>query len=320
MNKLIDPTDRIFVCGHRGMVGSAIVRRLKMSNYGSSEQGSILIASRLDLDLEDVTAVNIWMKENKPDVVILAAAKVGGIYANSTYPKDFLLNNLKIQNNVIESSFYNGVRRFCFLGSSCIYPKFAKQPITEDSLLTGELEATNEPYAIAKIAGIKLIEALIKQYDFDGFSLMPTNLYGPGDNYHVQNSHVMAAFIRRFCEAADQSLSNVTCWGSGRPRREFLHVDDLADAIVFCLESWKPDPLEPSFLNVGAGNDLTIYDLAHKVALAAGFRGEISWDHSKPDGTPRKLLEISKLVSKGWLPKISLDQGIKNTIEDWRQS
>ena len=320
MKNLIHSNDHIFVAGHKGMVGSAITRKLLFKGYGETGGGKILTASRKELDLEDASAVDFWMNSNKPDVVILAAAKVGGIYANSTLPTDFILKNLKIQNNVIESSWRNGVRRFCFLGSSCIYPKFAPQPINEESLLSGQLEATNEPYAIAKIAGIKLVEALRSQHNFDGFSLMPTNLYGPGDNYHPNNSHVMAAFIRRFSEAAaDTSTSQLTCWGSGEPRREFLHVDDLADAVLFCLESWSKDLSNPSFLNVGSGSDLTIHELAHKVALHAGFQGEIIWDETKPDGTPKKLLDISRLSAKGWSAQISLNEGIKTTIQDWRK-
>ena len=315
MKKLIQNLDRIFIAGHKGMVGSAILRHLKVAGYQNT-----LTISRSDLDLRHTESVQKWMTRNKPNVVVIAAAKVGGIYANSIAPTEFLLDNLKVQNNIIESAWQNGVRRLCFLGSSCIYPKFAKQPITEESLLTGELEPTNSSYAIAKIAGIKLIESLRSQYGFDGFSLMPTNLYGPGDNYHPQNSHVMAAFIRRFCMAADNSLSTVTCWGSGKPRREFLHVDDLAAAVIFSLEFWQKDLRNPSFLNVGTGEDITIKELAEKVADAAGFSGKIHWDTSKPDGTPRKLLDVSRILGKGWQPKISLNKGIKSVIDIWRDS
>ena len=314
MSNLIDLSDRIFVAGHNGMVGRAIVRRLKKSGYGNKDTGSILTVSREEVDLRNQQAVNKWMISNKPDIVILAAAKVGGIYANYNFPADFILDNLKIQTNIIEASWKSAVRRLCFLGSSCIYPKFADQPIKEESLLSGELESTNEPYAIAKIAGIKLIEALRLQYNFDGFSLMPTNLYGPGDNYHPKNSHVMAAFIRRFLKAVDDSSSHVTCWGSGSPRREFLHVDDLADAVLFCLKSWPKDLNNPSFLNVGTGEDLTIKDLAYQVALASGFKGQIMWDPSKPDGTPRKLLDISRMTAHGWSARITLSDGIQSTI------
>ena len=318
MTGLINSSDRIFVAGHKGMVGSAIMRKLRNRGYGINGEGVLLTVDRSELNLEDFSAVNNWMSINQPTVVVLAAAKVGGILANASFPTEFLLKNLKIQVNVIESSWIHKARRLCFLGSSCIYPKFADQPISEDSLLTGELERTNEPYAIVKICGIKLVESLRKQYDFDGFSLMPTNLYGPGDNYHPHNSHVMASFIRKFCQAADQSATDVTCWGSGKPRREFLHVDDLADAVIFCLESWQPDIKNPNFLNVGTGKDLTIYELAQRVSSAAGFKGHIIWDGSKPDGTPRKLLDVTKLTAKGWKPKIGLDQGIAQTIENWR--
>ncbi len=319
MSLLLNSQDRIFVAGHKGMAGSAILRRLKYRGYGSSGSGALLTVDKSDLDLRDSSAVEKWMNLRKPTIVILAAAKVGGIYANASYPTEFLLDNLKIQNNVIESAWKNDVRRFCFLGSSCIYPKYAAQPIKEESLLEGSLESTNEAYAIAKIAGIKLIEALRKQHNFDYFSLMPTNLYGPGDNYHPKNSHVMAALIRRFCEAVENKSSIVNCWGSGKPLREFLHVDDLANAVVFCLEHWSLDLEEPSFLNVGTGMDLSIQALANKVALASGYEGRINWDSSKPDGTPRKLLDVSRLHSKGWKAGISLEDGIRNTILEWKR-
>ena len=320
MNKLINKSDRIFIAGHNGMVGSAIVRCLSKHGFGEKGIGRILTVSREEVDLTDYSSINNWIIANKPTIVIIAAAKVGGIKANYTFPTDFLLNNLKIQNNIIESAWRNQVKRLCFLGSSCIYPKFASQPIVEDSLLTGALEPTNEPYAIAKIAGIKLLEALRRQYNFDSFSLIPTNLYGPGDNYHPQNSHVMAAFIRRFCSAANTALTKVTCWGTGRPRREFLHVDDLAEAVLFCLQSWKYNCEEPSCLNVGTGSDLSIKELAYTVASQAGFNGDIFWDESKPDGTPQKLLDISRLSSKGWKAQISLEEGIRGTIESWQRS
>ncbi len=314
MTGLLGPEDRIFIAGHKGMAGSAIFRRLLASGYGFSGGGELLTVSRKELDLSDSFAVKNWMVNKRPSVVILAAAKVGGIYANKTYPVDFLLENIKIQTNVIEAAWQNGVRRLCFLGSSCIYPKFADQPIREESLLTGALEPTNQWYALAKISGIKLVEALHQQHDMDAFSLMPTNLYGPGDNYHPRNSHVMAALIRRFCEARKDNVQTVTCWGSGKPRREFLHVDDLADAVVFCLESWKREIDEPSFLNVGTGIDLTIRELAEKISGVVGFCGQIFWDESKPDGTPRKLLDVSRLLSKGWKARISLDEGIAETV------
>tara|TARA_B100002051_G_scaffold276265_1_gene323558 strand:- start:2505 stop:3416 length:912 start_codon:yes stop_codon:yes gene_type:complete len=296
------------------MAGSAISRALTAKGYKNH-----LKATRRELDLTESAAVEEWFKNQKPDVVILAAAKVGGILANNNYPADFILDNLKIQNNVIEAAWRHGVRRLLFLGSSCIYPKFAEQPIKEESLLTGSLEQTNEWYAIAKIAGIKLCHALRIQHGFDAISLMPTNLYGPGDNYHPNHSHVMAALIRRFTEAARNRTDEVTCWGTGSPRREFLHVDDLANAAVFCLETWKytPEQDEAPFLNIGTGTDISIKELAELIAIATGFKGAIKWDTSKPDGTPRKLLDISQAQTLGWQPTISLKAGIESTIDDY---
>jgi GDP-L-fucose synthase len=291
MINLITPADRIFVAGHRGMAGSAICRALQRAGYGQ-----ILIASREELDLLDGAAVERWFADHRPTVVVLAAAKVGGIQANSSYPADFLLENLKIQTHVIETAWRSGVRRLLFLGSSCIYPKFAEQPIREEALLTGALEPTNAWYAIAKITGIKLCEALRRQHGFDAISLMPTNLYGPGDNYHPTNSHVLPALIRRFHEAAEANAPSLTCWGTGTPLREFLHVDDLGEACVFTLERWQPAPEELQFLNVGTGVDLTIRELAEAVAAATGYQGEIHWDASKPDGTPKKQLDVSRLA------------------------
>ena len=316
---LINPADRIYVAGHRGMAGSAICRALMAKGYGESVGGALLTAARSELDLLDPVAVGDWFAANKPDVVILAAAKVGGIHANATYPADFLLDNLKIQNHVIETAWRSGVRRLLFLGSSCIYPKFAEQPISEDALLTGALEPTNEWYAIAKIAGIKLCEALRQQHGFDAISLMPTNLYGPGDNYHPTNSHVMAALIRRFHGAKESNAPSVTCWGTGTPLREFLHVDDLGEACVFALEHWIPASTEPSFLNVGSGMDLPIADLADQVAAAWGYGGSISWDPTKPDGTPRKLLDVSRLKAMGWSARIPLVEGIHLTVDNYSQ-
>ena len=234
-------------------------------------------------------------------------------------PRDFLLENLKIQTHVIETAWRSGVRRLLFLGSSCIYPKFAEQPIKEESLLTGELESTNESYAIAKISGIKLCQALRQQHSFDAISLMPTNLYGPGDNYHPENSHVLPALIRRFHEAAESNASNVVCWGTGSPLREFLHVDDLGEACVFALKHWQPGPDELSFLNVGTGVDLSIRDLAEAVANATSYSGNIHWDSSKPDGTPKKQLDVSRMVSMGWRARIPLDEGLANTVQSFRQ-
>jgi len=263
--------------------------------------------------------VQQWFNGHQPTVVVLAAAKVGGIYANATYPADFLLENLKIQTHVIELAWRFGVRRLLFLGSSCIYPKFAEQPIKEEALLTGPLESTNEWYAIAKIAGIKLCEALRKQHGFDAISLMPTNLYGPGDNYHPEKSHVLPALIRRFHEAAEANAQSVTCWGTGSPLREFLHVDDLGEACVFALERWQPQADEPMFLNVGTGVDLSIRELAEAVANATGYDGAIQWDTSKPDGTPKKQLDVSELASLGWCARIPLVDGLASTVALFRE-
>ena len=312
MSTLITPSDRIFVAGHRGMAGSAICRALQGAGYAN-----LLTASRTELDLLNPLAVHGWFELMTPTVVVLAAAKVGGIEANNNYPADFLLDNLKIQTNVIETAWRAGVRRLLFLGSSCIYPKFAEQPIQEEALLTGPLEPTNEWYAIAKITGIKLCAALRKQHGFDAISLMPTNLYGPGDNYHPTNSHVLPALIRRFHEAAQAQAPSVTCWGSGTPLREFLHVDDLGEACVFALEQWQPGPEELQFLNVGTGVDLTIRELAEAVAAATGYQGEIRWDTSKPDGTPKKQLDVGRLAALGWRARIPLAEGLASTVADF---
>lgn len=315
---LIKQSDKIYVAGHRGMAGSAICRALSKAGYLN-----LLTSPRADLNLLDEAAVKYWFEINKPKVVVVAAAKVGGILANNNYPADFLLENLKIQTNLIETAWRSGVQRLLFLGSSCIYPKFAIQPIKEESLLTGALETTNEWYAIAKISGIKLCQALRKQHGFDAISLMPTNLYGPGDNYHPSNSHVIAALLRRFYEAHQNSAASVTCWGSGTPRREFLHVDDLAAAAVFCLENWDPSRIkapkdqsgEPlHYLNVGSGSDVTIKELAELIAEKIGFKGLINWDNSKPDGTPQKLLDVNQLQSMGWSASISLAEGLQKVI------
>ena len=320
----ISKNDSIFIAGSTGLVGRSITKILKKHGYGLKENnGEILTPTRKELDLTNTVQVKNWMKKNNPNIVIVAAAKVGGIYANATYPADFLLENMKIQNNLIEASWSLGVKRFLFLGSSCIYPKYSSQPIKEDELLTGQLEITNEWYAIAKISGIKLCQALRTQYGFDAISLMPTNLYGPHDNFHPLNSHVMAALIRKFREAKYKNISKVTCWGTGSALREFLYVDDLAEAIVFCLENWDPsmkdapmdkngDPL--NYLNIGTGKDISIKDLALKIANIVGFKGDILWDKSKPDGTPRKVLDISKISKMGWAPLVDLDEGIKKTI------
>ena len=327
---LIKQSDRFFVAGARGMAGSAIVRALRRRGYGNPNQGGkLLTPSREELNLLDDSAVRKWMREQKPNVVVLAAATVGGIEANRSRPADFLLNNIRIETQVIEAAWREGVRRLLFLGSSCIYPKFAEQPIREESLLTGDLEPTNEWYAIAKIAGIKLCEALRLQHGFDSISLMPTNLYGPGDNYHAKESHVLPALIRRFHEAKESAAESVSCWGTGTPLREFLHADDLGEASVFALENWsalsrdapKDDEGKPlAFLNVGTGIDLSIRELAQQVANAVGFDGSIHWDHTKPDGTPRKQLDVSRLTAMGWKAKIDLNEGLMRTVTDFQQS
>ena len=323
MKKLIDKKDKIFISGHKGMVGSALVRKFKELGYHN-----LVFASKEVLDLRDSNKVKNWFNENKPDITIIAAAKVGGILANDSYPYEFLLDNIKIQNNLIENAWRVGVKRLLFLGSSCIYPKFSEQPIKEEYLLKGELEPTNEWYALAKICGIKLCQALRIQYNFDAISLMPTNLYGPGDNYHKTNSHVMASFIRRFCEAKKFNLDQISCWGTGSPFREFLHVDDLANACLFALENWNPSssdaPLDENkkplyWLNVGSGKDISIKDLASLISKLVNYKGEILWDGSRPDGSPKKLLSIDKFRKMGWEPKIDLETGISNTIETYNR-
>lgn len=314
MSNLITPADRIFVAGHRGMAGSAICRAFERAGYHK-----LFTPSRSDLDLSNGPAVQAWFAKHQPTVVVLAAAKVGGIQANHTYPADFLLENLKIQTNVIEMAWRSGVRRLLFLGSSCIYPKFAEQPIKEASLLTGELEHTNEWYAIAKIAGIKLCESLRRQYGFDAISLMPTNLYGPGDNYHCANSHVLPAFIKRFHDAVSTHADSVTCWGSGSPFREFMHSDDLGSACVFVLENWFPGLDELPYLNVGTGCDLSIKDLALHVAKVTGFKGSINWDSTYPDGTKRKLLDVKRINNLGWHAQISLADGLISTFKSFQK-
>jgi len=297
---------RFFVAGHRGLVGSAILRSLEASGAGD-----VVVASRAKLDLRDQRAVNEFLQSERPDYVFLAAAKVGGILANSTRPAEFLYDNLAIQTNVIHGSWKAGVRKLVFLGSSCIYPKLAPQPLKEEYLLTGPLEPTNEAYAVAKIAGLKLAAAYRDQYGFNAISLMPTNLYGPGDNFDLETSHVLPALVRRFHEARLQSAPNVTLWGTGTPRREFLHVDDLASAAVFALEHYE----ESAPLNVGTGEDLSIAELAAAVARVVGYPGEILYDPSKPDGTPRKLLDVSRINALGWKSRIGLEEGIRSTYK-----
>jgi len=294
---------KIFVAGHNGLVGSAIFRRLRADDIEP------LVASRSELDLTDQGAVTEWFDQHDVEQVYLAAAKVGGIHANDTYPAEFIRDNLVIQMNVIHAASQSGVDKLLFLGSSCIYPKLAEQPMSEDSLLTGPLEPTNEWYAIAKIAGIKMCQAYRKQYGFDAISVMPTNLYGPGDNFDLENSHVLPALIRKFHEAKESGANAVDVWGTGEPLREFLHVDDLADACVFLMQNYS----SPDIINVGWGKDITIAELAELVKIIVGFDGPVVFDPSKPDGTPRKLLNTNRLQSLGWMPKISLADGVAET-------
>jgi GDP-L-fucose synthase len=300
----MEPTSRIYVAGHHGLVGSALVRRL-----GRGGHQNIVFRTRAELDLEDSAAVLRFFAEERPEFVFLAAAKVGGILSNETYPADFIRSNLVIQMNVVEAARQSNVRKLMFLGSSCIYPKHAAQPISESALLTGPLEPTNEAYAIAKIAGIKLCQAYQRQYGSNFISVMPTNLYGSGDNFDLQTSHVLPALLRKFHEAKVAGAPTVTVWGSGTPRREFLHVDDMADACVFLMDRYD----SPEIINIGFGEDLTIRELAEIVKNAVGFDGSIEFDHTKPDGTPRKLLDNSKLLATGWRPRVSLRTGVAET-------
>lgn len=304
---------KIYVAGHRGMVGGAILRQLE-----ERRTDAIVTRTHSELDLTNQQAVKDFMQAERPDVVILAAARVGGIMANNTYPADFIYDNLMIEANVIHQAFLAGVRKLLFLGSSCIYPRAVPQPMREDALLTGVLEPTNEPYAIAKIAGIKLCESYNRQHGTDYRSVMPTNLYGPGDNFHPENSHVLPALIRRFHEATAEGREVVTIWGTGAPKREFLHVDDMAAASLFVLglnAGDYQDNTAPmlSHINVGTGTDISILDLAHKVAAVTGFQGQIETDSTKPDGTTRKLMDVSRLAAMGWQAQIELDQGIRET-------
>jgi GDP-L-fucose synthase len=295
---------KLYIAGHQGMVGSALVRRFQ------AEPGvTLLLRTRKELDLLSQSAVETFYAAEKPDVAIIAAARVGGIHANNTYPADFLFENLSIATNTIHAAFQQKVPRLLFLGSSCIYPKHAPQPMPEDCLLTGALEPTNEAYAIAKIAGLKLCQAYRKQHGVLFYSAMPTNLYGPGDNYHAQNSHVLPALIRRFHEAREAGQAEVDAWGTGSPRREFLHVDDLADACAFLLNLDRP----PDWINVGTGTDVTIKELTETVASVTGFKGKITWDATKPDGTPRKLMDVTRLSTLGWKAKIALRAGVEKT-------
>jgi len=295
---------KLFIAGHNGMVGAALVRRF------SSEPGvSLLLRSRSQLDLTSQTAVEAFYTAEKPDVAIIAAAKVGGIHANHTYPAEFLFDNLAIATNTIHGAYRAGVKRLLFLGSSCIYPKHAPQPMPEDCLLTGPLEPTNEAYAIAKITGLKLAQAYRKQYGVLFHSAMPTNLYGPGDSYHLQNSHVLPALLRKFHEAKEAGRAEVVAWGTGTPKRELLHVDDLADACAFLLQLAEP----PDWINVGTGTDVTIRELTETVATVTGFSGRIVWDATKPDGTPRKLMDVSRLAALGWRARTGLREGVEKT-------
>jgi GDP-L-fucose synthase len=298
---------RIFVAGHRGLVGSAVVRRLQALGFRN-----LLLAERRELELTRQADVDAWFAAKRPEVVILAAAKVGGIHANNTYAADFIRENLAVQTHVIDAAWRNGTRKLTFLGSSCIYPKHAPQPMSEDCLLTGPLEPTNEWYAIAKIAGIKMCQAYLRQYGFDAISLMPTNLYGPGDNFELENSHVLPALIRKFHEARRANQKSVVIWGTGTPRREFLYVDDLADAVVFLTQHYSGAGL----VNVGVGQDVTIRELAEIVGQTVGYEGELVFDTSKPDGTPRKLLDVSRLKGLGWQATTTLEAGLRQTY-DW---
>ena len=299
----------IFVAGHNGLVGSAICRKLR------SESIEPIVADRSDLDLLDQAAVDSWFADHDVEQVYVAAARVGGIHANDIYPAEFIRDNLVIQNNIIHAAWKNDVRKLLFLGSSCIYPKLAEQPMSEDSLLTGPLGPTSEWYAVAKIAGIKMCQAYRKQYGFDTISVMPTNLYGPGDNFDLANSHVLPALIRKFHEAKIDGAMTVEVWGSGTPRREFLHVDDLADACVFLMQNYS----SPDIVNIGWGKDVSILELAQLIRGIVGFEGQLTFDPSKPDGTPRKLLDIARMQTLGWQPKIELDEGITSTYEWFRK-
>jgi len=304
----MDPNAKIYIAGHRGMVGSAVHRFLKKAGYTN-----FILKNSAELDLTNQHAVNIFFEAEKPEYVFLAAAKVGGIMANNSYRADFIYENLMIESNLIHAAYKTGVKKLLFFGSSCIYPKFAPQPMKEGYMLTGVLEHTNEPYAIAKIAGIKLCDAYRAQYGCNFISVMPTNLYGPNDNYDLQNAHVLPSLIRKFHEAKLNNEPSVTVWGTGTPRREFLHVDDLAQACCFLMENYD----EEGLVNIGAGEDVTISELALLIKEVVGFQGTIQFDHTKPDGTPRKLLDVSKLASLGWTYKIGLREGLKSVYAEY---
>ena len=329
MKRFLNKNQKILVAGGNGMVGSAIKKELLREVYGQHNYSKNLFApSKSELDYSNFANVFEWFEKNKPDVVIIAAAKVGGINANNKCPADFLLNNLKIQNNLIENAWKNKVKKLLFLGSSCVYPKFSEQPIREESLLKSDLEPTNEWYAIAKISGIKLCQALKKQYNFNAISLMPTNLYGTNDNYDLNSSHVFPALIRKFFEAKKTNQPSVTCWGDGSPLREFLHVDDFAKSCLYALEKWNIDDSQAPkddnneklhWLNVGSGYEISIKDLAEKISSAIDYKGTINWDDSFPNGTPRKILDSSRFNKFGWIPKIDIDKGIVKTMKSFEK-
>ena len=304
----LTPSTRIYVAGHRGMVGSAVVRALQARGFEN-----LILRTRQELDLCEGGAVRRFFAEEKPEVVVVAAARVGGIHANATYPAEFIHENLASAHNIIHEAWKHATKRLLFLGSSCIYPREAPQPMTEDCLLTSPLEPTNEAYAIAKIAGLKLCQHYRKQYGILFHSAMPTNLYGPGDNYHPENSHVLPALLRRFHEAKESGVPTVTLWGTGIARREFLHVDDLAAAILTVLDLENP----PDWINAGSGSDISIKEVAKVIARVTGFQGELAWDSSKPDGTPRKFMDSSKLLATGWKPHYDLESGIRHTYADF---
>ena len=307
----MDFDSKIFIAGHKGLVGSAIVRNLIAKGYKN-----IYSAPRTHFDLRDQNDVEKYFEVNRPEYVFLAAAKVGGIKANNDYPAQFIRDNLQIQTNVIDAAYRHGVKKLVFLGSSCIYPKFATRPISEDQFMTGPLEPTNDAYAIAKIAGIRMCKAYYQQYGFNVISLMPTNLYGPNDNFDLETSHVLPALIRRFHEAKESNAPYVECWGDGSAMREFLYVDDMAEASIYCMLNYD----DPEIINIGTGEDITIKSLTEKIVDVIGYTGEVCWDTSKPNGTPRKVLNVDKIKSLGWEPKISLREGIENTYQWYKEN